>query len=247
MSLPPPPQDDDPIITQFKPYYGQWELTDNNIQLIGGQTILHNYCECINTTPLEVYRYLIETKGCDVNAQAQNKNTPLHYAFQNFNPNDGGDITVLMYLLTQKNVNANIKGGEGYTLLHYACEEINKLPLDVFKVLIETHGSDVNLQTSYNETPIYCALLYFDPNDGGDVNVFAYLLNQKDIDFNIKYKNDYTLLHTACIIDLPNTWHPLKRNAENDTILCQIVEVIAERYLQEVFDEEMTLPFKNGT
>jgi hypothetical protein len=55
MNLPPPPQDDDPIITQFKPYYDQWELTDNNINRIGpetGHTILHNYCCYINTTPL---------------------------------------------------------------------------------------------------------------------------------------------------------------------------------------------------
>ena len=322
----PPPQDDDPIITQFTPEYGQWELNDENIKPIDpqiGETILHNYCCYTNTTPLEVYRYLIETKGCDVNVQNKYNDTSIHLALFYFDPNDGGNITVLMYLLTQTNINVNIKGGNGGTILHYACEninklpldvfqllietmgcdvngqdnnkdtplhlalcnfnpndgditiltylihknyvdvhirsqngytlllwaceKINKLPLDVFKVLIETHGSDVNLQTSYNETPIYCALLYFDPNDGGDVNVFAYLLNQKDIDVNIKYKNDYTLLHTACIIDLPNTWYPLKRNAENDTILCQIVEVIAERYLQEVFDEEMTLPFKNGT
>jgi len=53
MSLPPPPQDDDPIITQFKPQYGQWELTDDNskrIDLTTGETILLNYCKKINST-----------------------------------------------------------------------------------------------------------------------------------------------------------------------------------------------------
>jgi len=100
MNLPPPPQDDDPIITQFKPVKGQWELNDENIQRVDpetGNTILHNYCKCINTTPVEVYRYLIETKGCDVNAQDKSKDTLLHWAVRYFNPNKGGDINVLTY------------------------------------------------------------------------------------------------------------------------------------------------------
>jgi len=63
---PPPPQHDDPIITQFKPVNGQRELTDDNVKHIHpktGETILHNYCRHINTTPIEVWRYLIEVKG----------------------------------------------------------------------------------------------------------------------------------------------------------------------------------------
>jgi ankyrin repeat protein len=394
MSLPPPPQDNDSIITQFKPVKGQWGLNDENIKRIDpqtGQTILHNYCDQINTTPLEVYRYLIETKGCDVNVQVKNKNTPLHDAIRSFDPNDGGDITVLMYLLTQKSLDLNIKGREGdtllhiafdkmnkfpldvfklliethgcdingviearpclfhialrhfngdstalayllrqgavkinikdlnfHTLLHYACESINKLSLDVFKVLIETMGYDVNAQDKNNCTPLHNALRYFNPNEGGDItvlhyllsqkgidgnikdkfgytllhwacqrinrlrldifkvliekhgadvnvqddgkntplhrafeyfnpqcggdiNVLVYLINQKNINLNIKYKNGYTLLHTTCIINPSNTRYPMKTNAECDTTLCQIVELIAERCVQEVFDEKTPL------
>ena len=130
MNLPRPPQDDDPIITQFKPIADQWKLTDENIYRIDpktGQLILHNYCEYINTTSHEVYRYLIETKGCDVHVQDNDKTTPLHDPLSYFDPNKGGDITVLMYLLSQKGVNRDTKGYNGGTILYYACGNINNL------------------------------------------------------------------------------------------------------------------------
>jgi ankyrin repeat protein len=197
---PPPPQDNNPIITQFKPQGDQWELNDENSNRIDsktGETILHNYCRNINTTPLVVYQYLIETKGCDVNAQANNKNTPLHYALYNFNP-VGGDITVLAYLLNQKRVNGNIKGQYGHTLLHWACIRINKLPLDVFKLLIETIGCDVNVQDNLNDTPLHYAVDYFSPNKGGDITILHYFLNQENVNVNIKGRDGSTLLHEGC-------------------------------------------------
>jgi ankyrin repeat protein len=122
MDVSPPPQADDPIITQFKPVEGQWELTGENITRIDpetGRTILHNYCRHINTTPLEVYRYLIEVKGCDINAQDKYNDTPIHLAFHFLNPNTGGDINLLTFLLNQKGVNINIKGQYDETLLHF--------------------------------------------------------------------------------------------------------------------------------
>jgi len=145
--LPPPqpPQDDDPIITQFIPGYSQWELNDKNIKRIDpetGKTILHNYCEKINFTPLGVYRYLVETKGCDINVVDRHRNTPLHGAIGYFTSNN--DITVLHYLLGRKDVNVNIKGQHGYTLLHVACNNLISLPLETFRLLIETMVFDIN-------------------------------------------------------------------------------------------------------
>jgi hypothetical protein len=59
MELPtPPPYGDDPIITQFRPVEDQWDLNDDNITRIDpgtGQTILHNYCKYMDSTPLEVF------------------------------------------------------------------------------------------------------------------------------------------------------------------------------------------------
>jgi ankyrin repeat protein len=199
---PPPPQDNDPIITQFKPVNGQSELSEGNIKRIEsatGHTILHNYCKYINTTPLEVYRYLIEKKGCDINSQDGYQDTPFHNALRSFDPNDGGDITVLTYLLNHKDVNANIKGNFGQTILHIACDMVNILPLDIFKLLIETHGANVNVLDEYKDTPLHSAIRRFDPDTGGNITVLTDLINQKQVDVNVRVGCDSTLLHTACI------------------------------------------------
>jgi ankyrin repeat protein len=197
MNLPPPPapQDDDPIITKFKPVQNQWELTEYNIQRIdpkNGQTIFHNYCEYINTTPLAVYRYLIEVKGCDVNIQDKYNDIPLISALRCFK---GGNVTVLTYLLTQKGLNVNIKGKYGHTILHTACTHINKLPLEIFKLLIETLGCDVNAQNKYNDTPLHNALRNFNPNH---IINLTYLLTRKHVNVNIKSNYGSTMLHDAC-------------------------------------------------
>jgi ankyrin repeat protein len=202
MNLTPPPQPDDPIITQFNPVEGQWKLNDKNIKRIDpriGGTILHNYCEYINTTPLGVWRYLIEVKGCDINGQDKKKKIPLHDAILFFDPNEGGDVNILHYLLSQKGIDGNTKGQYGYTLLHYACENINALPIDIFELLIETLGCDVNAYDNYGDTPILHVFRQFSPIKGGDITVLMYLLNQKSIDVNVKGKRGGTLLHTACI------------------------------------------------
>jgi ankyrin repeat protein len=318
MNLPPPPQGDDPIITQFKPVDRQWELNDENINRIDpttGQTILHKYCQHINTTPLEVYRYLIETKGCDINLQDGYNDTPVHDAFCRFDPNAPGNITVLMYLLSQMNINANTRGcnGEtllhtvcenikrlpleifrylietkgcdinvqdnkkdtpihraityfrstedggnitaltyllsqngingnnknnrGYTILHYACGNINHLPLDIFKVLIETMGCDVNARNNNKDTPLHHALKHSNPRNGRDITVWAYLINQNNVNINIQNEKGCNLLHLTCTNNLPSYKRSVERDAECDTIFCQIIEVIAERCVQQVLDE----------
>jgi ankyrin repeat protein len=218
---------------------------DVNINGKNGYTLLHTACKNINKLPLDVFKVLIETIGCDVNEQDNDKNTPLHDALRYFDPRNGGDIAVLTYLLTQKGINGNIKGQDDKTLLHETCQKINHLPLDIFKVLIETAGCDVNAQDKYNDTPLHVAFRYFDPNKGGDITALAYLINQKTVNVNNKYTKGCNLLHSACIINLSTTWDPAKKNAECDTILCQIVELIAERCVQEVLEE--TIPLEAAT
>jgi hypothetical protein len=117
------PEGDDAIITQFKPVIGQWGLNDSNIKRIGcrGETILHNYCKYINTTPIEVYKFLIDTKGCDVNAQNKDKNTPLRDAIYCLDQDYDDDITALAYLINQTNIGVNTKYTDDFTLFHSAC------------------------------------------------------------------------------------------------------------------------------
>jgi ankyrin repeat protein len=208
-----------------------------NIKGVRGYTLLHFACLNINYLPLDVFKCLIETHGADVDAQNEDNNIPSHHALLSFSLHHGGDITVLTYLLAQNNINTNIKGKDGYTLLHLACKRINKLPIDIFKVLIETTGADVNVQDNNKDTPLHHAFLHFDSYNDGVIATLTYLLSHQSINFNIKSKNDRNLLHWACINNLSKSRDSAELNVECDTILCQIVEAIAERCLQQILDE----------
>jgi len=206
-----------------------------------GYSLLHTACERINKLPFEIFKILIETHGADVNVKDNDNNTPLHHALDCFDPYYGGDIKALAYLIDQNNVNVNIKTPKGDTLLHLACQKINILSLDIFKVLIEKHGCDVNAQNKDKNTPLRDAIYCLDQDYDDDITALAYLINQTNIGVNTKYTDDFTLFHSACTINLSNTRYSAKQNAECDATLCQVVELIAERCVQEVFDEETPL------
>jgi ankyrin repeat protein len=228
---------------------------DPNIKGRNGYTLLHYACEKIYYCPLEIFKILIETQCFDVNAQEDDKDTPLHNAIHRFDPNDDEYdededeeipvLTALMYLLSRKDVNANIKGDCGYTILHTACDKINKLPLDVFKLLIETIGFDINAQDNNNDTPLHHAFHRFYPRKCGNIAVLTYLLSQNNVNLNVKGKQGFNLLHLTCINNLPSYKRSVEREAKCDTTLCQIVELIAERCILEVLDE--TTPFEATT
>jgi ankyrin repeat protein len=232
-----------------------------NVNVTGGNqvTLLHTACVNINILPLEIFKLLIETHGCDVNLQANNNDTPLQNALSWFDPDHGGDITTLRYLLSQKDINVDVGDGFGCTLLHWACNNINSLPIDIFKVLIETHGADVNVQDNDQSTPIHLAIHNFNPHEGGDITVLTYLINQQNVDVSITNQNGHTLLHSACICvisDLDDADYDSTdsdddstdsdddldddKEAKSDTISCQIVETIVERCIEEVSDETTT-------
>jgi ankyrin repeat protein len=197
----PPKDGNDPVITQFKPVESQLELNDDNIKHIDdwtGNTILHNYCEHINTTPIEVIKYLVEIKGCNVNVPNQYQNTPVELAICNFDINNGGDPNLLIYLLNQSDVSVNIRNGNGISLFSVACYNINKLPLDIFQHLIEVKGGDVNAQNQQSMTPIHHALDSFDFELSGNTDNLLYLLSQNDINVNEKDLFGRTLLNKAC-------------------------------------------------
>jgi hypothetical protein len=143
-----------------------------------------------------------------------------------------------------------------------ACIHINNLPLDVLKVLIETHGADVNGQDNNNDTPIHLVFLHFYPHNQGVITILTYLLSHKSIIFNIKGQNYRNLLHWAstCGIapdsdddysddfteseddsdedlddELDDSDNSVK--AKGDDIWFQIVEMILENCLEQILDE----------
>jgi ankyrin repeat protein len=191
-----PRLDSDHIIPQFEPKdSNQWQLNDANIKRIDPETretILHNYCKHINSTPLEVFKWLIETKLADINLQDHKRCTPFHYALVYFQPDNGGDIAILTYFLSLPNITITT------LLFHTACQNINRLTVDIFKCFIETHRVDLNAKDSSNNSSLVHAIGQFAQRDGGDVTILTYLLNQNGINRNAIYEADRTLLHIAC-------------------------------------------------
>jgi len=66
----------------------------------------------------------------------------------------------------------------------------------------------------------------------------AYIINQKGVNVNIQDKMGHNLLQYACINNIAGKLRGL--NTESDTTLCQIIEIIVERCVQQVLDETTT-------
>jgi ankyrin repeat protein len=221
-----------------------------NIKAHHGHTLLHQACIGINKLPLGIFKYLIETKGADVNVQNINNDTPLHLALRDFQPADNDDnITVLTYLLNQTDVNVNINGQYGCTVLHEACDNIKNLPLDVFKLLIETKNANINAQDEFNNTPLHHAIRFLRQDDCFETTILTYLFGQNGLNINIKGENSRNLLHMVCIsnfleedddddddLGFDQDDMDWEESGENDAIWSLIAEVIVQRCVQHVFD-----------
>jgi ankyrin repeat protein len=185
------------MVEPFDPKEGQWELNEESLRRIRrDETILHNYCQHINSTPLIVFRYLIEIMGKEVDPLDGNDLTPFHIALSQFK-RGVGDANILTYLLN-KTVDINTKDTNGCTLLHWACISINTLPLDIFKSFLKDRCCDINIQDYNHDTPLHHALQNFNTDDGGDINTLIFLLNRKDLYIHRKNKEGLSLLHLVC-------------------------------------------------
>jgi hypothetical protein len=99
---------------------------------------------------------------------------------------------------------------------------------------------DANVQNKNNDTPLHYAFRSFELDDGGAIKILTYLVSQENVNVNIKGRYCYSLLHLACIINLSGSRRSVALNAECDTVLCQIVELIVERCIGQVLDETTT-------
>jgi len=124
--------------------------------------------------------------------------------------------------------------------------------------LIENGGCDLNGQDNDNNTLFHQALKHLNRHNG-DITAFASLINQKAFNINTKGWYGHTLLHSACFdhisdfnddtdsygdyFDSDDEYMDLEdyfddyQEAEADTFSSQIVEIIAERCVQQVLDE----------
>jgi ankyrin repeat protein len=199
-------QKNDSIIMRFKPATNQWGLNDENIHHVDPdsyETILHNYCIFIRSTPFEVFEYLVTNKALDLSQRDENNETPIHIALRHFRPDNDNDVKIVQYLLHQNNLNINTKDKDGRSLLHWATFNLESLPIALFEWLIESQGGDINLPDDDSDTPLHYAFRYSNTaffNNDIDVIIktLLYLLHFKNFDVNRKGYLGDTLLHLVC-------------------------------------------------
>jgi hypothetical protein len=118
-----------------------------------GRTLLHQYSIEINEVPIDVLKYMIELGG-DVNIKDMYGFTSIHHAFENFKiRNNEEKVQLLLFYLSQPNVDVNEPSNAGQTIFSLACNNINNIPFELFKVLVEVYNANpcgYNISTNNN-------------------------------------------------------------------------------------------------
>lgn len=205
-----------------------------NVKHLAGWTLLHAAAVKGDT---DLIRELID-KGANVNAQNDDKRTPLRMAIMN------GHVDAVKLLL-DKGADLNTQDKDGNTPLHQAVMEHN---LEIFKFLVEK-GAKSDVQNMQGHTPLHLALI---SNLGQD---FTWsLLDVPGINLDMKDGYNNTLLHRAIIqnnryiaerlinekkIDLDS------QNKDGDTPLHLAVRNKQGYIINLLFDKGVSLTKKN--
>jgi ankyrin repeat protein len=130
----------------------------------------------------------------------KNDYNPIHDAFSFFDLNEGGDANILIYLLLQDCIDVNIKGGYDRIILYYACENIDHVPLDVFKCLIETKGGNINCLDQDKNTPLHLLMRFLSQKlDDSQVSQIVEYLIKKGANVNHTVPLTHSLTHDVRI------------------------------------------------
>ena len=167
---------------------------------------------------LPIIKYFIEQHNFDVNIRQRNLRTPLHEASSN------GHLPVVEYLISK---GADINAYEytaGYKSIHLAC---NNGHFFIVQYFIEKLNVNIEIKSSYSHTPLICSCIYghfllfnyliskganlmarmmgggciHRACRGGYLHIVEYLIEEQNIDKNIRDEQGKTPLHYACIGD----------------------------------------------
>jgi ankyrin repeat protein len=169
------------------------QYVDCDIKNQDGSTLLHLACNNINALPLDVFKYLIETKGYDVNVQDNKDATPIHLAIRCFR-NKHGDVNILTYLLKQNNFNVKLKDSFNRTLLHQACVNMENIPFEIFEYLIETKRANVDDCDRLGQTSLHHLMISIATKPDDYFSQVTQYLIQKGATINQKNKRNLTIL-----------------------------------------------------
>jgi len=137
--------------------------------------------EAARTGNLADIQYLVDKKGMDVNAKANDGATALHLTAEK------GYLAVMKYFVEEKKVDVKTKDNHGWTALHGATYGGH---LKIIKWLVEK-GADVNAKDKHGWTALHRAA------ENGKLENMKYLIEVKGGDVNTKTNYGWTTLHVA--------------------------------------------------
>lgn len=125
---------------------------------------------------LNIVRYFVEERNCDVECRDEEENTPLHYAAE------GGRFVIVQYLISN-GCDPMCKDSYSRTPLHDACSEGN---LDIVRYLIEDANAECSCLDAVHATPLHIAAL------NGKLSVVKLLVEDYLCDPEVKDRNGHT-------------------------------------------------------
>jgi hypothetical protein len=131
-------------------------------------------CDNINGIPMAIFTKLISLgANVDYICPPGNK-TPLFIAIQNFST--GSNVGLLTLLLNASTLDPHYRCSDGDTLLLKASQNIENIPLSIFKYIIEKKGCELNVFNRRHDSPLHYASTTFLQNP--DAKVSPYIFGQ---------------------------------------------------------------------
>ncbi len=161
---------------------------DVNLKNKYNETTLH-YAFLWKKMSIDLFTKILE-KSTDVNAQDEGGHTALHGAIGEENE------TVVGELLKRKDVDVNLKNYKNQTALHFAAKWVD-IPNDLFKLIRCNLTDVVNAQDRHGYTALHVAIIK------KSETATKQLLEQNDVDVNLKNEDRRTALHLAAVYKTP--------------------------------------------
>ena len=132
---------------------------------------------------LDIVKYFVEERKCNIECKDPLGQTPLHYAAAK------GRLATVKYMIEEKGCNPMCSGPNGLTTLHFAC----KSSLDLVKYLVEERKIDCSCQDEHGVTPLLVSA------ECGSLDVVKYLLEAQHCDINFRDEYGNGALHNAAL------------------------------------------------
>ena len=154
---------------------------------------------------LDIVRYLVEDRNCDVKCRNKYKTTPLHFAAYK------SRLDVVKYLIIERGCDPMCRGRYGAPPLHSACLDGR---LDVIKYLLEDVKVDSSCRDVNNSTPLHIAVL------GGQLSAVKLLVEDYLCDPGVRDNNGET----------PTDWSRREGHAHITFYLTSIEKTVSSKY-----------------